>query len=216
MEAYVKLSLTRALFFILLTLSFAFSACTAREPVVQQPEEGQAVHSILILPVEILPAFSKKQDKETARQLNEGTQVLTGLLHEYFSSTPSVTFISETQKDALTSDFSGCDDSLCRFIGQKMNADAVFRLTLNRFIEREGTNYSVNTPAAITFDYKLKHVKTGQILCSGAFDEQQQSLFANILSFSAKRGLKWLTAEALAREGIEKKLGSCGYLQPSE
>ena len=105
----------------LLACLFFLNACIALKPAVQAPAEHAAVDSIIILPVETLPDFNKKEDADTARQLQTGADALTGLLNEYFSETGiPVTFISETQKEAITADFTGYRDSLARIIGQKL------------------------------------------------------------------------------------------------
>jgi hypothetical protein len=101
--------------------------------------------------------------------------------------------------------------TICR----TFRADAVLILTLNRFRERDGGEYSVNSPASVAFDYKLISGESGQTLCSGVFSETQQPLLDDLLVFfqRAKRGFKWITAEALAREGMEQKFALCPYLE---
>jgi hypothetical protein len=70
-------------------------------------------------------------------------------------------------------------------------------------------------PASIAFDYKLLEAGSGRTLCSGVFDETQQALSENIFDFArfTKRGLKWITGEALAREGLEQRLSNCPPLK---
>jgi hypothetical protein len=52
------------------------------------------------------------------------------------------------------------------------------------------------------------------VLCHGRFDEQQQSVMENLLALpkAQSRGLIWLTAEELARDGLQERLGQCSYL----
>ena len=57
-------------------------------------------------------------------------------------------------------------------------------------------------------------VKSSRTICSGFFDETQKSLFENLLSFKGamQRKFQWITAEELAREGLEKSFGQCSQL----
>ena len=77
-----------------------------------------------------------------------------------------------------------------------------------------GGDYGVKQPAAVTFTYKLYEVGEGRVLCHGGFDEKQQSVMENLLTLpkAQSRGLVWLTAEELSRDGLREKLGQCSYL----
>lgn len=180
-----------------------------------EPQDAELPQTIVVLPVETLAHEEATQQNQGKNRLEEGADVLNRLFSEYFSENESVVVISESRKEALIGDHSGNQAALARIAGKQLGGDAVLICTINRYIEREGTNYSAIRPASVDFIYKLISVESGQTLCSGIFDETQQSLFADIFSFtgSIQRGLKWITAEALAREGIKKKFKDCPYLK---
>ncbi|MBW1695951.1 MAG: hypothetical protein JRH18_04575 [Deltaproteobacteria bacterium] len=91
-------------------------------------------------------------------------------------------------------------------IGRQLNADAILTGKVYRFVERNGTDYSTNSPASVAFDLTLLRVSDGRIMWTGHYDETQQSLFENIFKLNSffKREGKWITAEALALEGLKK------------
>ena len=101
-----------------------------------------------------------------------------------------------------------------RRIAAQQGCNTILETTLSRYNERVGGDYGVKQPAAVTFAYKLYEVGEGRVLCHGRFDEQQQSVMENLLALpkAQSRGLTWLTAEELARDGLQERLGQCSYL----
>ena len=91
-------------------------------------------------------------------------------------------------------------------VGHELQAEAVLAGKVYRFIDREGTGYSVNSAASVAFEMVLIRVSNGQIVWSGNFDETQQSLFENLFQIKTfvRRGARWITAEELAVEGLDK------------
>jgi hypothetical protein len=73
-----------------------------------------------------------------------------------------------------------------------------------RFQERRGGNFSVERPASVGFHVHL--IEEGRVVGIFVFDETQQPLSENVFRFFTflRRGLKWITAEELAREGVDK------------
>ncbi len=190
------------------------SGC-ARTTAQVQPEELLPVKTIVVLPVEIdLEGQGDRPPKET-QQLEKGQKLLDILLAEYFSGREDIALLTAGQRDALEKDMIRCRTTAAVTICRTQKADAVLLCTLHRFTEREGTEYSIASPASVAFDYKLIHAETGQTICSGMFNETQQPLLANMFQFftKAKRGMKWLSAEELARDGIKQKIADCPYLK---
>ena len=91
-------------------------------------------------------------------------------------------------------------------IGRSLDADAVLAGKVYRFIEREGTGYSVNSAASVAFEIVLIRASNGRIVWSGHIDETQQSLFEDLFQLKTfmKRGGRWITAEEMAVEGLNK------------
>ncbi|HQP50643.1 MAG TPA: hypothetical protein PLA06_00535 [Syntrophorhabdaceae bacterium] len=75
-----------------------------------------------------------------------------------------------------------------------------------RFEERKGGNFSAEKPAGVGFHM---HLFENNVLKSMfVFDEEQQALTQNLFDIGKffKRGGRWITAEKLSEEGIEKGL----------
>jgi len=170
---------------------------------------------IVVLPAEIdMDSKSGRSPKEI-QQLEKGQKLIDAMLAEYFSGRDDVTILTAAQRDALDKDMTRCRTTAAVTICRTKKADAVLLYTLQRFTEREGAEYSIISPASVSFDYKLIQAETGQILCSGIFNETQQPLLADMFQFlkKAKRGFKWLSAEELARDGFQQKIADCPYLK---
>ncbi len=73
-----------------------------------------------------------------------------------------------------------------------------------RYQERQGGNFAVDRPASVGFHLHLYDQKG--LAKAFVFDETQQPLFDNILKLPTflKRGMKWITVDQLAEEGVEK------------
>ena len=91
-------------------------------------------------------------------------------------------------------------------IGLSLDADAVLAGKVYRFVERDGTGYSINSAASVGFEVVLIRVSTGQIVWTGHVDETQQSLFEDLFQFKTflNRGARWITAEEMAVEGLNR------------
>ena len=196
------------------------SSCSHRP--VPQPEQRTEdlvpIKSITVLPVRIDIDEKAPPDPVKKAHLEEGKKVMDQLLAEYFETQPSVKFLSESELKGLDVDLSLCTTFIerTRAICVNVGSDAAMEVKLYRYIPRQGTKYGADQPASVSFDYKLVQVKTGKILCRGQFDETQKPLLDDILSIfskTKKRGIKWLTAPELAKEGIETKFNDCPYLK---
>lgn len=75
-----------------------------------------------------------------------------------------------------------------------------------RFEERKGGNFSAEKPAGVGFHMHL--FENNVLRRMFVFDEEQQALTQNLFDIGKffKRGGKWITAEKLSEEGIEKGL----------
>ncbi|MFA6498556.1 MAG: hypothetical protein WC256_13035 [Desulfurivibrionaceae bacterium] len=197
-----------------LTVLILFSGC-ARTTAQIQPEDLLPVKTIIVLPVEIVPDGQSSRSPKEIQQLEKGQKLVDTILAEYFSGREDISLLTPGQRDALDKDMNRCRTTAAVTICRTKQADAVFLFTLQRFTEREGTEYSIVTPASVAFDYKLIQAETGQTICSGVFNETQQPLLANMFQFfkKAQRGIKWLSAEELVRDGLQQKITDCPYLK---
>ena len=197
-----------------LTVLALLSGC-ARTTTQVQPEDLLPIKTIVVLPVEILSDGQSGRPAKDMQQLEKGQVLLDTILAEYFSDRKDIALLTPGQRDALEKEMVRCRTSAVVTICRTKVADAVLLCTLQRFTEREGTEYSIVNPASVAFDYKLVHAETGQTICSGTFSETQQPLLADMFQFfkKAKRGVKWLSAEELARDGFQQKIADCPYLK---
>jgi hypothetical protein len=96
--------------------------------------------------------------------------------------------------------------SLAQDLGKKVQAHYVLIGTVWRYRERQGGSRGVQTPASVSFSVHLIHAEDGNLLWEGNFAETQRSLSENVLDVRAffERGAKWLTADELARYGVDE------------
>jgi len=61
----------------------------------------------------------------------------------------------------------------------------------------------------VAFVLDLVDVRRGDVIWSAQFDETQKSLSENIFAFGdiGSRGVRWLSADQLAQEGVKKAIG---------
>ncbi|MEW6500878.1 MAG: hypothetical protein ACOY8P_00560 [Thermodesulfobacteriota bacterium] len=200
-----------------IVLLSALFGCATTPSGQQAAEEVPTLKSIVVMPVDVVPP-EQGQKRPVAEQeaLDKGRILLDSLLAEYLAGKENVRFMSAAERDTLGSkSFARCRTSAAVTICQQVGGEAVLLVTLNRYRERQGNEYSVAHPASVAFDYKLLEAGSGRTLCAGVFDQTQQSLSENIFDFArfSKRGFKWITGEALAREGLEHRLANCPYLK---
>ncbi|MFO7963616.1 MAG: hypothetical protein R6U50_06830 [Desulfobacterales bacterium] len=90
--------------------------------------------------------------------------------------------------------------------GRKMTADYALVGYVYRFKQRVGKRYAVETPASAAFGFHLLDLPEGYVIWSGVFNETQQALSEDLLTLKAfiQRKGRWVTAEDLAQEGLDK------------
>jgi hypothetical protein len=96
-----------------------------------------------------------------------------------------------------------------RQIGEMVFADAIMVGRIERFRERIGDDWGVKSPASVAFVLDLIDVRRGDVIWSARFDETQKPLSENIFGLGdiGQRGVRWLTAEQLAMDGVKKAVG---------
>jgi hypothetical protein len=200
---------------LLVLLAAAGCARTAPAPLKAQPSEELAPIRTLV----VLPVTSREPDDQdvNADALQEGAQVIERLLADFFlEHQQRVSIVTEEQQEALGIEFPGSRREMARLIGERLNGDAVLQVMIERYFERLGTSYSVQSPASVSFRFSLIHVASGRIICTGMFNEAQQPLTSDLFALPkmARRGFKWVTAEELTKEGLQRELRKCEPLQP--
>jgi hypothetical protein len=97
---------------------------------------------------------------------------------------------------------------MIRAIGQALQADGVLFGEVFRYEERRGTAYAADRPASVTLDLHLLRVSDGTLVWKAQWSETQQALSENLFQLGevARRGLRWMTAEQLARNGLKNMI----------
>jgi hypothetical protein len=172
-----------------------------------------AVSGIAVLPVKPVSDLDESLASADEKFLQNGSLVLDGLMKEMLASKAGIHFISTAQAGKMRG--TGYNLATAKSIAAQTGCNVILETTLSRYNERVGGEYGAKQPAAVTFAYKLYEVGEGRVLCHGRFDEQQQSLMENLLDLpkAQSRGLVWLTAEELARDGLKERLAQCPYLE---
>jgi hypothetical protein len=93
-----------------------------------------------------------------------------------------------------------------RAIGEMVYADAVIVGRVERYRERIGNEWGAKSPASVAFVLNLIDIRRGDTVWSARFDETQKPLSENIFAIGqiGQRGIRWLSAEQLAGEGVRK------------
>lgn len=183
------------------------------EPISVAKSPVVAVSGIAVMPVQAAVDFEDSAAPADEKSLRDGAQAMNTLLKQVLAGKAGVRFISDQPRAAGGDGAAGKLEAVRRIAAQQ-GCNTVLETTLSRYSERVGGDYGVKQAAAVTFAYKLYEVGEGRVLCHGRFDEQQQSVMENLLTLpkAKSRGFSWLTAEELARDGLQERLGQCSYL----
>jgi len=200
----------------LLLLSVGCSKKTDTSPASQVPD--YAVTCIGVLPVAIADNFDKIVSAAEKKQLQNGVQVLNELLKQQFISRPDVRLVSDGQISGMDENLPAQPLARARVVADRLSCNTVLETTLRRYKDRVGGQYTAKDPASVAFDFRLIAIPEGTVLCSGTFDEVQQSIMENLFNFKSatERGFTWVTAEQLMREGLRARFSECPYLTEDE
>jgi len=97
---------------------------------------------------------------------------------------------------------------LMKTIGRELKADGVVWGGVFRYENRKGTAYGVQEPASVSLDLHLLRVSDGVIIWKAQWSQTQKSLSEDLFQLGevAKRGLRWMTAEELAKSGLTEMI----------
>ncbi|NLZ16592.1 MAG: hypothetical protein GX087_02510 [Desulfobulbaceae bacterium] len=192
-------------------------ASTAGQPPVSSGASKAATPVLTcfgVLPVQISAAEDRALSADEEKQLMAGATVVDALLHDALKDNSKARFINADQASGLQSPEAVVKLEASREVAQSAGCNAILETSVSRFVEREGGPYGVQQPAAVTLNYRLYEVDNGLVLCHGHFEEEQQSVMENLFSIgkAGRRGMTWLTAEELARDGLLNQLQQCTYI----
>ncbi|MBI5584312.1 MAG: hypothetical protein HY892_10835 [Deltaproteobacteria bacterium] len=94
---------------------------------------------------------------------------------------------------------------MMKALGQALKVDGIIWGEVFRYEDRKGTAYAADRPASIALDLHLLRVSDGALVWKAQWSETQQALSENLFQIGevARRGLRWMTAEQLARSGLK-------------
>ncbi|MDO5675205.1 MAG: hypothetical protein Q4G66_09860 [bacterium] len=167
-----------------------------------------------VLPVQVSVSEDRVLTADEEKALSAGAAVVDAILRNALSANKKARMLDVDQIGGLQAPDAVVNLETSREVAQSVGCNAILETSLSRYVEREGGPYGVQEPAAVTLAYRLYDVGTGTVLCHGRFDEQQQSVMENLFTLgkAGRRGMTWLTAEELAREGLMGQLGQCKHL----
>jgi len=173
--------------------------------------EARKIRRIAVLPLEVLSGEEKARRPFSAGVSGDSPAALISRqLYTTMSQIPNWQLISDREvREMMPLVPPGSPEARVRRLGQLVYADAVISGRVLRYREREGEALGVKSPASVAFVLELWDVKRGDSIWTARFDETQRALSENLFALGqvGSRGVRWLTAEELAREGVKKAVG---------
>jgi TolB-like protein len=170
--------------------------------------EARKIRRIAIFPLESLSGEEKARAPfSSGGPTDSPAALISRQLYSTMSQLPNWQIISDREvREMMPLVPPGSPEARARRLGQLVYADAVLSGRVLRFREREGEALGVKNPASVAFVLELWDAKRGDSVWSARFDETQKPLSENLFALGqvTTRGVKWLTAEELAREGVKK------------
>jgi hypothetical protein len=151
------------------------------------------------------PLLGEPSEKKSERQ--DPGEVLMRLVYSAMAAVPPWQIVSDSEVREVSESVGPSNDmARLRKIGELVYADAVLTGRVLRYRERVGSEIGVKSPASVAFTLDLIDVQRGDVVWSARFDETQKGLSDNILALGdiRERGIRWLTAEQLAQDGVRK------------
>lgn len=176
----------------------------------------QPLASIVALPAEAISGKNNEIGSESKDNLKKGTDLIDTTMAQETTDFRNVRVLSSGQvEDLMKEDSEYAASDTLRHLGSVLHCDAVLMTTVSRYRQRVGGEYAAESPASASFQMRLVDVKTKAVLWSADFDETQESVLSNLLTFNKaqSRGFKWITVESLMTKGIKDRLANCPYLK---
>ena len=166
--------------------------------------ESRRIRRIAVIPAETTTAAAHPSAHDNPPEM------LAKQLYAAMASLPSWQIVAESEvKQVEQTKPATSDAARLRQIGEMVFADAVMVGRVQRFRERIGDDWGVKSPASVAFVLDLIDVRRGDVIWSARFDETQKALSENIFGLGdiRQRGIRWLSAEQLAMDGVKKAVG---------
>ena len=177
--------------------------------------EARKIRRIAVLPPIAAPsAPAAKTPLGSAPDQRVGERDAAEHLAKYIqsamSSLPNWQIVSDSEIREVEQSLGPTSEAVrLRRLGEMVYADAVITGRIQRYRERVGDEWGAKSPASVAFVLELVDARRGDVIWTARFDETQKSLSENIFAIGdiGKRGIRWLTADQLAEEGVKKAIG---------
>lgn len=177
--------------------------------------EARKIRRIAVVPPALMagaPAqkipFGTALEPRTSER--EAPESLARFTYAALASLPNWQIVSENEVREVDQSLPAAGEAnRLKRIGEMVYADAVMTGRVQRYRERVGDEWGAKSPASVAFVLDLVDVRRGDVIWSAQFDETQKSLSENIFAFGdiSQRGVRWLSADQLAQEGVKKAIG---------
>jgi hypothetical protein len=177
----------------------------------QSGKDIQPLTSVVILPTEAVQG-----DAANAGDLLKGAGFVDPKIAELTREYGNVRVLTPGQVDDLMDEDNTDNTSdVIAHLHKVLHCDAVMMITVHRYRQRQGGDLAADSPASASFEIRLVDAKSKAVLWSADFDETQESLLSNILTFNKaqSRGFKWVTVETLISQGLQDRLADCPFLK---
>jgi len=151
-----------------------------------------------------IPFVTVTDQKSSERDAPEH---LARFIHSAMAALPNWQIVSESEVREVSQSVGPISEAARpKQIGEMVYADAVITGRVQRYRERIGDEWGAKSPASVAFVLDLVDVRRGDVIWSARFDETQKSLSENIFALGdiGQRGVRWLSAEQLAQDGVKK------------
>lgn len=184
----------------------------------KQAAELPQLSCVAVLPTMVPVSASKKLSVENRKALDDGAMYIDSQLQAGIGGKSTFKVLANNRVDALLNNPWGGRIDQLQTIAKATGCGAVLETSISRYRQRVGNEMSAEVPAAAAFSMELIAVETGTVIWSTSYDETQQALFDNILSFSTaeRRGFKWLSVQELIDDALKRRMAEFPYFQEDD
>jgi hypothetical protein len=171
--------------------------------------EGRTVQRIAVAPprLDLFAAAETPLDSETVRTAG---QVVTSRLMDSLERSGRYEIISPAEvetalRGAGIASGPQTPEGVGQVVRESFGSDSVLFVRVRRFVSRQGGKRGALRGASVWFELTLR-APDGTLLWRGAYDETQQGLTEDLLSFrrAVGRRFRWVNTEELAAYGAEE------------
>lgn len=180
--------------------------------------EARRIRRIAVVPPRASGATPKSPFQaapERKPSEREAEESLSRFIYAAMVVLPNWQIISEAEVREISDSLGPASEPIrLKQIGEAVYADAVIVGRVLRYRERDGAEWGVRSPASVAFVLDLVDVRRGDIVWSSRFDETQKAPSENIFALGdiSQRGIRWLTADQLAQDGVKKAIAQLHQL----